>query len=58
MSIVFTICETFSPRESSIVRRVCEMLDGLKLGTPYTTRKPRSAQDDGFVFTSQDIFEP
>lgn len=57
MSIVFTICETFSPGESSVAGRVCELLDGLDLATPYTTRQPRSAEDDGFVFTSQDIFE-
>ncbi len=57
MSIVFTICETFSAGESSVAGRVCELLDGLDLATPHTTRQPRSAEDDGFVFTSQDIFE-
>jgi guanylate kinase len=57
MSIVFTISETFRPGESSVADRVPELLDGLNLAIPYTTRRPRSAEDEGFVFTSQDVFE-
>ncbi len=57
MSIVFTICETFKLGESFFADRVREQLDGLELAIPYTTRQPGSAQDDAFVFTSQDIFE-
>lgn len=57
MSIVFTISETFRPGESSVADRVRELLDGLNLAIPYTTRRPRGAEDEGFVFTSQDVFE-
>lgn len=57
MSLVFTICETFRLGESSVADRVCELLDGLDLAIPYTTRPPRSAEERGFVFTSQDVFE-
>lgn len=57
MSIVFTISESLRLGESSVADRACEMLDGLELAIPYTTRAPRGAEDDGFVFTSRDIFE-
>jgi guanylate kinase len=57
MSIVFAICETFRLGESSVADRVRDQFDGLELATLYTTRQPRSGQDDAFVFTSQDIFE-
>ena len=56
MSTVFTICETFKSNESSVASRVCQLLDRIDLATPYTTRQRRSAEDDGFVFTSQDAF--
>jgi guanylate kinase len=56
MSTVFTICATFKSNESSVASRVCQLLDGIELATPYTTRHRRSAEDDGFVFTSQDAF--
>ena len=57
MGVVFTISEASRPDVLSVVGQVCEVLDGLELVVPYTTRPPRSAQDDGFVFTSQDVFE-
>ena len=57
MSIVFTISETFRPGETSTADRAHDLLDRLDLAIPYTTRRPRSAEDEGFVFTSQDVFE-
>lgn len=57
MSIVFTISETIRLGESSISNRVCEQLDGLSQATTYTTRPRRSAEDEGFIFTSPDIFQ-
>lgn len=57
MSIVFTVSEMFQLSESSVAHRVCELLDELDLAIPYTTRLPRRAEDDGFVFTTQDVFE-
>jgi guanylate kinase len=57
MTLVFTISETFRPGESSVADRVCELLDGLELAIPYTTRPPRSADDDGFIFMSREVFE-
>jgi guanylate kinase len=57
MSIVFAICESVRPGESSVAERACELLEGLELAIPYTTRLPRSADDHGFVFASRDVFE-
>jgi len=56
MSTVFTICETFKSGESSVATRVCHLLDRLELAIPFTTRRRRNAEDDGFVFTSQEAF--
>jgi guanylate kinase len=57
VSIVFAICETSRPGQSSVADRVCELLDELDLAIPYTTRPPRSAEESGLVFTSRDVFE-
>jgi guanylate kinase len=56
MSIVFTISEVFGSGQSSVVNAACKLLDGLDLAIPYTTRPPRIA-DNGFVFTSREVFE-
>jgi guanylate kinase len=57
MNIVVAISEVSRPGSSSVAERVCELIDGVELAVPFTTRLPRSAEDDGFVFTSQDVFE-
>lgn len=57
MNIVVAISEVSRPGASSVAERVCELIDGVELAVPLTTRLPRSAEDDGFVFTSQDVFE-
>jgi guanylate kinase len=57
MNIVFAISETARPGETSITERVCELIDGVELAIPCTTRPPRSAKDDAFVFTSREVFE-
>ena len=57
MSIVFTISETFRPGETSTADRAHDLLDRLDLAIPHTTRPRRSADDNEFVFTSQDVFE-
>jgi len=57
MSVVFTICESSTSGESFVARRACELVDRLDLATTYSTRQPRTAEDDAFVFTSRDMFE-
>jgi guanylate kinase len=60
MNIVFTISEVHeSSGKTSVVNQVCELLDGLDLAIPYTTRTPRMAdnRDRDFVFTSREAFE-
>ncbi len=59
MSIVFIISEIFGPERHSIVNPVREVLDGLDLATPYTTRTSGvdDNQNSGFVFTSVGCFE-
>jgi guanylate kinase len=59
MSIVFIISEIFGPGRYSIVNPVREVLDGLDLAIPYTTRASGVAdnQNNGFVFTSLRCFE-
>lgn len=57
MGIVFAVTEASRLGAESVVTRVCELLDGLAIAVPYTTRSPRSAEDDGFIFTSQGVFE-
>ncbi len=60
MNIVFTISEVSgSSGKTSVVNQVCELLDGLDLAIPYTTRTPRIAddRDRDFVFTSREAFE-
>jgi guanylate kinase len=57
MNIVIAISEVSGPGASSLAERVCELIDGVELAVPFTTRLPRSAEDDGFIFTSQDAFE-
>lgn len=59
MSIVFIISEIFGPGRHSIVNPVREVLDGLDLAIPYTTRTSGVAdnQSSGFVFTSVGSFE-
>jgi guanylate kinase len=41
------------------VRSVCEVLDGLDLAIPYSTRTPRTVdnRDSEFIFTSHEAFE-
>src|SRR5260370_42024988 len=59
MSIVFIISEIFGSGRYSVVNPVREVLDGLDLAIPYTTRTPGVAenQNSGFVFTSSGCFE-
>jgi guanylate kinase len=57
MNIVVAISQGSGPGASSVAERVCELIDGVELAVPFTTRLPRSAEDDGFVFASQDVFE-
>jgi guanylate kinase len=59
MSIVFIISEIFGPGRGSVVNPVREVLGGLDLAIPYTTRTPGVAdnQNSRFVFTSLGCFE-
>ena len=57
MNIVVAISEVSRPGSSSVAERVCELIDGVELAVPFTTRLPPSAEEDGFVFTSQDVFD-
>jgi guanylate kinase len=59
MSIVFIISEIFGSGRYSVVNPVREVLDGLDLAIPYTTRTSGVAenQNRGFVFTSPGCFE-
>ena len=59
MSIVFIISEIFGSGRYSIVNPVREVLDGLDLAIPYTTRTSGVAdnQNSSFVFISLECFE-
>lgn len=59
MSIVFIISEISGDGRYSVVNTVREVLDGLDLAIPYTTRASRveEKQNSSFVFTSAGTFE-
>jgi guanylate kinase len=59
MSIVFAISGAFRSGKSSVVNRVCKLLDGLVLAISYTTRTRLTIEEEGseFFFTSHEVFE-
>src|SRR5579863_449631 len=56
MTLVFAICEMFGGGDFSVASKVCELLNRLDLARSYTTRQKRNADDNGFIFTTQQDF--